>query len=80
MSGECIEAASWRKSSRSYSNGNCAEVGQGEAGQGGAVIGIRDTKEAHLGENRTVLEFRPVALYAFIARIRAGEIGGSVDG
>ena len=30
----------WRKSSYSFSNGNCAEVGQG-----GAVVVVRDTQD-----------------------------------
>jgi hypothetical protein len=32
----------WRTSSHSFSNGNCAEVA---AGQGGAVVLVRDTKD-----------------------------------
>jgi hypothetical protein len=64
---ECAEIGSWRKSSLSFSNGNCAEVGQGDA-----VIGVRDTKQEHLGDARTVLEFTPAAWAAFTARIREG--------
>lgn len=73
----------WRISSYSYANGNCAEIGSrrkstsgnpngecAEAGQGDGVIGVRDTKQAHLGAARAVLEFPPGAWRDFIARIR----------
>lgn len=63
--GNCAELSSWRKSSASNPNGECVE-----AGQGAAVIGVRDTKQAHLGEDRTVLEFSPAAWAAFMAGLR----------
>lgn len=41
----------WRKSSYSSAQGgDCVEVGQSEG-----LIGIRDTKQAHLRDGRTVL-------------------------
>jgi hypothetical protein len=64
---ECAEIGAWRKSTSSFSNGNCAEVGQGQA-----VVGVRDTKQEHLGEARTVLEFTPAAWAAFTRRIKEG--------
>lgn len=82
--GACLEAA-YRKSSYSFSNGNCAELAYrtsshstpngncAEAGGDGMSVYVRDTKQAHLGDdNRTVLEFQPAAFAAFTARIKAG--------
>jgi hypothetical protein len=57
----------WRKSTLSYSNGNCIEVGEGET-----VVGVRDTKQAHLGDARTVLKFTPAAWRAFTAGLKGG--------
>jgi len=68
-SGNCAEAA-WRTSSASYGGGNCAE-----AGYGAGVIAVRDTKEAHLGEARTVLEFTPGQWRGLLADITTGRIG-----
>ena len=81
--GECAEVGSWRKASYSLANGNCAEIGSWrkatasahnggcvEAGHGTAVIGVRDTKQEHLGDARTVLEFSPAAWRAFTARLK----------
>jgi uncharacterized protein DUF397 len=65
--GQCAEIGSWRKASFSLSLGQCAEVGQGEQ-----VIGVRDTKQAHLGDDRTVLAFSPAAWRAFTAGLKAG--------
>ena len=63
----CAEIGSWRKAVRSQGASNCAEAGQGDA-----VVGIRDTKQAHLGEARTVLEFSPAAWTGFLGEIRNG--------
>ena len=72
----------WRKSSHSFSNGNCAEVaawrtasrsyGAGECaevGQGAAAVAVRDTK---LGAASPVLAFPPAAFTAFLRRVKAG--------
>jgi hypothetical protein len=82
--GECAEIGSWRKAEASKANGNCTEIGSWckaeasahnggcvEAGHGTAVIGVRDTKQEHLGEARTVLEFSPATWAAFTARLKA---------
>ena len=62
----CAEVGAWRKAQASIgSNVNCAEVGTGAA-----VVGVRDTKQAHLGEARTVLEFTPGAWSRFLAQVR----------
>ena len=61
----CAEIGSWRKASASAHNGGCVE-----AGHGTAVIGVRDTKQEHLGDARTVLEFSPSAWGAFTARLK----------
>ena len=66
----CAEVGAWRKAILSFSNGNCAEVGCGEQ-----VVAVRDTKEAHLGEERTVLEFSPAAWRGLLADIKAGRCG-----
>jgi hypothetical protein len=81
--GACVELASWKKSSYSGST-DCTEIGAyrksshsvsydcTEVGTGNAVIGIRDTKQVHLGDARTVLEFSPEAFRAFVSRVKAG--------
>jgi hypothetical protein len=55
--GDCAEVAAWRTSSHSMSNGQCAEVGAwrksshsvsgecAEVGQGGTVVGVRDSRD-----------------------------------
>lgn len=63
---ECVEIGAWRKSARSQGASNCVETGQGAG-----VVGVRDTKQAGLGDGRTVLEFSPAAWAGFLARVRA---------
>lgn len=63
-SGNCAEIGAWRKSVRS-AGGNCLEAGQGQQ-----VVGVRDTKQAHLGAWRTVLEFSPAAWQRFLDGLR----------
>jgi hypothetical protein len=70
----------WRKSSYSFSNGNCAEVAAWrkasrcqtgectEVGQGDAVVAIRDSR---LGGQSPVLVFTPQAWAAFTAGLKA---------
>ena len=75
---------SWRKSSHSFSNGNCAEVaawrvstrsmsnGQCvQVGQGAAVVGVRDTKLAQ----SPVLAFTGPAWERFTAAVKRGAQG-----
>lgn len=57
----------WRKSTYSTEGGSCIEV----ADQPGR-IGVRDTKEAHLGNARTVIEFDRAAWRGFMVRVRKG--------
>ena len=61
---ECAEVGAWRVPLASDA-GACAEVGTGAA-----VVGVRDTKQAHLGETRTVLEFSSGAWGRFLAQLR----------
>jgi hypothetical protein len=80
--GACMEVANWRTSNYSLASQNCAEIGSWrkseaskhangcvETGHGPAVIGVRDTKQAHLGDARTVLEFSPAAWREFTATL-----------
>jgi len=60
-SGNCVEAASWRKSTASMSNGQCAEVGHGAG-----VVGVRDSQAPGGGR----LEVTPAAWRAFTARLK----------
>lgn len=58
----------WRKSRASTAEGgSCIEVASGN-GQ----VGIRDTKQAHMGEDRTVLEVTPGAFRDLVARVMTG--------
>lgn len=54
--------SNWRKSSYSFSNGGCAEVGQD-----GAVVGVRDSKDP----GGPVLVVGAAAWAAFLARVRS---------
>lgn len=78
--GNCVEAASWFKSSHSNPNGACVETAswrkatfsQGasncvEAGHGLGVVGVRDSQ---LGTASLVLEFSPAAWAAFTGRLQ----------
>lgn len=57
------EGDDWRKSSLSFSNGNCAEVATRR--DGGGVL-VRDTQD----RGGTVLAFTPGAWRAFLAALR----------
>jgi len=57
----CVEAASWRKSTAS-AGGDCVE-----AGHGAAVVGVRDSRDRDGG----LLEVGPAAWAAFTARLKA---------
>jgi hypothetical protein len=74
-----VTVSGWRKSSHSFSNGNCAEVAAwrksshsayngncAEVGQDGAVVGVRDSQDP----GGPVLVFGPVAWVAFLAGLR----------
>src|SRR5271156_2782870 len=65
VSGQCAEVGSYRKPSLSKALGNCAEIGHGEN-----VVGVRDTKQEHLGAARTVLEFSPAAWQRFTSEVK----------
>lgn len=56
----------WRKSAYSAQGGaSCVEVANTPG-----MVGVRDTKQAHLGADRTVLSFTPDAWRVFTAKIR----------
>jgi hypothetical protein len=56
----------WRKSTYSAQGGaSCVEVAN-TPGQ----VGVRDTKQEHLGDHRTVLSFSPDAWQAFMGQVK----------
>jgi Domain of unknown function (DUF397) len=61
-----IDELAFRKSSYSGGDNNCASVGHTPA-----VVLVQDTKEEHLGENRTTLVFPAPAWERFCASLRA---------
>ncbi len=58
--GNCVEAASWRKSGRSGAS-DCVE-----AGHGAGVVGVRDSRDP----DGVRVEFTPAAWRAFTARLK----------
>jgi hypothetical protein len=62
---------SWRKSSRSATNGDCVEIGTSAHT---ASVGVRDSK---LGEGSPVLTFAPGAVAAFVGAAKNGGFDGS---
>lgn len=61
-----MDTIAWRKASYSGGNGgSCIEVGDAPR----SVI-VRDTKQQHLGDARTVLSFDAKAWRRFIASVR----------
>ena len=66
--GFCVEAASWRKASASFSNGACVE-----AGHGPGVVAVRDSAD----RGGLVLTFPAAAWSAFTVRLGAARPEGS---
>jgi hypothetical protein len=75
-----VSVNGWRKSSHSFSNGQCAEIAAwrkssagmsnghcAEVGQDGAVVGVRDSQDP----GGPVLVFGPVAWVAFPEGLRS---------
>jgi Domain of unknown function (DUF397) len=56
----------WRKSTRSWANGNCVEVGQ----LAGGVVGVRDSKSAQ----GPVLKFEVGKWNDCLADVRTGQV------
>lgn len=79
-SGQCIQVASWRTSTRSAGNGACLEAASFrrsskcvtgecvEAGHGPGIVGVRDSV---LGEASPVLEFPAEAWRRFAADLKS---------
>jgi Domain of unknown function (DUF397) len=66
MSGTAgIPAPSGRGGRQSNPSGSCAE-----AGQAGNRIAVRDTRQEHLGDARTVLRFSLSAWREFTSRLK----------
>lgn len=59
--GNCLEAASFRKSSHSMNHGDCAEARTGRG-----TVGVRDSAL----EGSPVLEFTPGTWTAFTSRLK----------
>lgn len=57
----------WRRSSRSMTNGNCVEV----TGLAPGVVGVRDSKK----EQGNFLRFPSAPWIAFLRGVRSGEFG-----
>ncbi len=57
-----MSTVDWRKSSYSWSSGDCIEV----AGNPSGVVNVRDSKDPNGG----VLAFRPVQWDAFLGSVR----------
>lgn len=58
----------WRKSSRSWGNGNCVEAAQLPEGQ----VGVRDSKNPRGG----VIRFSPSGWNSFLAGLQGGKVSG----
>lgn len=72
--GDCVEVGGWRKSRASYANHNCAEVAAHHTPSSGASsVFVRDTKEAALGDSRTVLEFSDGTWHKFMKLVKSGD-------
>jgi Domain of unknown function (DUF397) len=56
----------WRRSSRSYGNGNCLEVAEPVS----QYVQVRDSKNPQ----GAVLQFTPVGWTAFLGHVRSGSI------
>jgi hypothetical protein len=63
---ECLETNTWTKSSYSHTDwtGQCVEA------RHDGVVGVRDTKQAHLGDARDMLEFTPAQWTAFVGGLK----------
>lgn len=59
--------ATWRKSTRSNSQGACVEVADNLAG----VVGVRDSKDPY----GPILAVSPAAWTAFVTATKAGTLG-----
>ena len=58
----------WKKSSRTYGNGNCVEV----AARSGDHVNVRDSKNPE----GAMLRFTPAEWTAFLAGLRESGLGG----
>lgn len=64
-SGKALKG-NWRKPTRSWSNGECVEIGQ----LAGGLVGVRDSKSAQ----GPVLAFEVGGWNGFLADVRAGRV------
>lgn len=62
--------ASWRKSTRSATNGQCVEVAEVAS-----TVAVRDSKHA-VGSDYPVLTLAPLAWAGFLADVRSGRLDG----